>query len=348
MTEKINLYSMTEQALCALVAELGEKAFRGKQIFSWLYSGAESFQDMTNLSKNFRSVLEEKCSMQLPAIAKKQQSVDGTVKYAFRLFDGEIIESVVMRYHHGNTICVSTQAGCNMGCRFCASCIGGKTRDLTAGEMIGQIMAAERDLSCHIGNVVLMGMGEPLDNLDQVLKFMEIANSESGLHIGYRHFTLSTCGLCDKIKVLAEKHLPITLSVSVHSPFNEERSEMMPVNKKYPLEVLVETLKQYQQETSRRISVEYALIQNKNDSPHHAAALMALFAGLQYHVNVIPVNQAREGFKKSSKEQVRQFLACFAAKGIPATARRELGADISAACGQLKHQVNHESLKTQS
>ncbi len=334
-----DLYSLTKQELAELATELGEKAYRGKQIFTWLYRGAKSFDDMTDLSKTFRAKLAEVSTMTLPVIARKQTSVDGTVKYAFRLLDGEVIESVVMAYHHGHTICLSTQAGCNMGCRFCATAVGGKTRDLTAGEILGQILVAQEDLSCRIGNVVLMGMGEPLDNLEQVLKFMEIANDADGMNIGYRHFTLSTCGLCDKINILAEKNLPITLSVSVHSPFDEERSEMMPVNKKYPLRTLVAALKQYQKATGRRISIEYALIQNKNDSALHATALMKLFEGMQYHVNVIPVNPAREGFKKSSRENVRRFLECFSQKGIPATMRRELGADISAACGQLRHEI---------
>ncbi len=334
-----DLYSLTKQELAELVTKLGEKPYRGKQIFTWLYRGVKSFDDMTDLSKTFRAKLADVSTMTLPVIARKQISVDGTVKYAFRLIDGEVIESVVMAYHHGHTICLSTQAGCNMGCRFCATAVGGKTRDLSAGEILGQILVAQEDLSCRIGNVVLMGMGEPLDNLVQVLKFMEIANDADGMNIGYRHFTLSTCGLCDKINVLAEKKLPITLSVSVHSPFDAERSEMMPVNKKYPLSVLVATLKQYQKLTGRRISIEYALIRNKNDSALHAEALMKLFEGMQYHVNVIPVNPAREGFKKSSRENVRRFLECFSQKGIPATMRRELGADISAACGQLRHEV---------
>ena len=277
--------------------------------------------------------------MQLPEIARKQVSADGTVKYAFRLSDGEVIESVVMSYHHGNTICLSTQAGCNMGCRFCASAVGGKTRDLTAGEIMGQLLAAQRDLSIRIGNVVFMGMGEPLDNLGQVLQFMTIANCEEGLNIGYRHFTLSTCGLCDKIILLAEEELPINLAVSVHSPFNDERSEMMPVNKKYPLEKLVEALQFYQGKTGRRITVEYALNKDANDSPAHANELMRLFGGLQYHVNVIPINNAREGFHKSSRDAVNRFVECLTSRGVSATVRRELGADISAACGQLKHEI---------
>ncbi len=342
MAELYDLYSMTQEELCDLACTLGEKPYRGGQIFSWLYGGAAAIDDMTNLSKAFRSALKACCTMALPTVERKQTARDGTVKYAFRLADGEIIESVVMSYHHGYTICVSTQAGCNMGCRFCASAVGGKARDLTAGEMIGQIMAAQRDLSCRIGNVVLMGMGEPLDNLEQVLKFMALANYEDGFHIGYRHFTLSTCGLCDKIDILAEKRLPITLSVSVHSPFDEERSEMMPVNKKYPLKELAAALTRYQAATGRRISLEYALIRDKNDSPAHAKALMERFSALSYHVNVIPVNPAREGFEKSSRDNVRRFLACFASAGIPATARRELGADISAACGQLRHRLKEQ------
>ncbi|MBE7010592.1 MAG: 23S rRNA (adenine(2503)-C(2))-methyltransferase RlmN [Ruminococcaceae bacterium] len=341
----IDIYSLTRAELCDLTVSLGEKSYRGKQVFKWLYGGAESFDDMTDLPKAFREKLKETCRMTLPQIARKQVSKDGTVKYAFRLYDGEVIESVVMSYHHGNTICVSTQAGCNMGCAFCASTVGGKTRDLMAGEILGQIVSAQKDMGLRIGNVVLMGMGEPLDNLEQVLRFMAIANDEECLHIGYRHFTLSTCGLCDQLKKLAEENLPINLSVSVHSPFNEERSKMMPVNKKYPLEKLVESLCAYQQKTGRRISVEYALIQGKNDSVAHARALMKLFSPLSYHVNVIPVNQAREGFVKSKKQAVAAFLECFTERGIPATARRELGSDISAACGQLKHEVKQTELQ---
>ncbi|MBR6729274.1 MAG: 23S rRNA (adenine(2503)-C(2))-methyltransferase RlmN [Clostridia bacterium] len=335
-----DLYSMTEQELCALAEEMGEKPYRGRQIFKWLYAGAKSIDDMTDVSKAFRQKLKESCRMELPVVANKQVSKDETVKFAFRLWDGELIESVVMSYHHGYTICVSTQAGCNMGCAFCASTVGGKTRDLSAGEILGQILAAQQNLAVRIGNVVLMGMGEPLDNLPAVLKFMEIANHENSLSIGYRHFTLSTCGLCDKIVLLAEENLPITLSVSVHSPFDSERSEMMPVNKKYPLAKLVTALRVYQEKTGRRISVEYALIRGKNDSPRHAAELMRLFAGLKYHVNVIPVNEAREGFLKSGRAEINAFLDAFSQKGIPATARRELGSDISAACGQLRHEMN--------
>ncbi len=337
----IDLYAKTAQELCELSVSLGEKSFRGKQLFSWLYSGAKSFDDMTNLSKNFRQVLKENCSVNLPEIARKQESKDGTVKYAFRLWDGEIIESVVMSYHHGHTICLSTQAGCNMGCKFCASALGGKSRDLTAGEIMGQLMAAQRDLSVRIGNVVFMGMGEPLDNLEQVLKFMEIASANEGLNIGYRHFTLSTCGLCDKIELLAEKRLQINLAVSVHSPFDAERSDMMPVNKKYPLKSLVWSLRRYQEVTGRRITVEYALNRGKNDSPAHAKELMRLFSGLLYHVNVIPINAARDGFIKSEKEAVFRFVDCFTNQGVSATVRRELGADISAACGQLKHEIKN-------
>ena len=339
MAERIDLYSKTREELCLLAEQLGEKPFRGKQLFSWLYGDAKSFDDMTNLSKDFRRLLASGCTMELPEIASRQESADGTVKYAFRLNDGEVIESVVMRYHHGNTICLSTQAGCNMGCRFYASAIGGKSRDLTAGEMMGQLLAAQRDLSIRIGNIVFMGMGEPLDNLEQVLQFMEIASCGEGLNIGYRHFTLSTCGLCDKIILLAEKKLPITLAVSVHSPYDEQRSSMMPVNKKYPLGALVKALTRYQATTGRRITLEYALIKGENDSRGHAKELMRLFSGLQYHVNVIPVNAAREGFYKSGKEAVRQFVEYLTQKGVSATVRRELGADISAACGQLKHQI---------
>ncbi len=338
----IDLYGLTARELCDLSLQLGEKSFRGKQLFSWLYSGAESFDDMTNLSKQFRQVLKEHCSVSLPEIARKQQSKDGTVKYAFRLSDGEIIESVVMSYHHGHTICLSTQAGCNMGCKFCASAVGGKSRDLSAGEIMGQLMAAQRDLSVRIGNIVFMGMGEPLDNLEQVLQFMEVAGSEEGLNIGNRHFTLSTCGLCDKILLLAEKRLQINLAVSLHSPFDAERSEMMPVNKKYPLKALVQSLRQYQEATGRRITLEYALNRGKNDSPAHARELMRLFSGFSYHVNVIPINAARDGFLKSEKDAVKRFVDCFTERGISATVRRELGADISAACGQLKHEIQND------
>lgn len=335
-----NLYAMTQAELCTMAETMGEKAFRGRQIFEWLYSGrAATIDDMTNLSKAFRAELSAAYTMALPSVLKKQISRDGTVKYAFALADGEVIESVVMSYHHGHTICVSTQAGCNMGCRFCATAIGGKARNLTAGEMLGQILAAQRDLLCRIGNVVLMGMGEPLDNMEQVLRFMEIANHEAGLQIGYRHFTLSTCGLCDKIEALADRQLPITLSVSVHTPFDAERDKLMPVNRKYPLARLAQSLLYYQQATGRRISLEYALIQNQNDSAAHAEELMRVFKGLSYHVNVIPVNPAREGFVRSDKAHIRRFLEYLTSHGIAATTRRELGADIDAACGQLRHNI---------
>ncbi len=340
MQTQQSLYAMTLSELCALAEAMGEKPFRGRQIFEWLYSGrAASFDDMTNLSKAFRAGLAERYSMALPSVVRKQVSRDGTVKYAFSLADGEVIESVVMSYHHGHTICVSTQVGCNMGCRFCATAVGGKARDLTAGEMLGQILAAQRDLSCRIGNVVLMGMGEPLDNMEQVLRFMEIANHEAGLQIGYRHFTLSTCGLCDRIEALADRQLPITLSVSVHTPFDSERDEMMPVNRKYPLARLAQALLYYQRATGRRISLEYALIQNQNDTPAHAKELMRVFDGLSYHVNVIPVNPAREGFIRSEKAHIKQFLDYLTSRGIVATTRRELGADIDAACGQLRRKI---------
>ncbi len=339
-----DLYSMTEQELSALAVSLGEKPFRGKQIFSWLYGGATSIGEMTNLSKGFREKLSKTCRMSLPEIARKQVSRDKTVKYAFRLYDGEVIESVVMSYHHGHTICISTQAGCNMGCRFCASTVGGKSRDLSAGEMLGQILAAQRDLSLRISNVVLMGMGEPLDNLDEVLKFFKLASSEAGLHIGMRHFTLSTCGLCDKIRLLAEEKLPINLAVSVHSPFDEQRSALMPVNRKYPLGELVAALCYYQEQTGRRITLEYALDRGNNDSIEHAKALAKLFSPLMFHVNVIPINQAREGFYQSEKEAVVRFVDFLTAHGISATVRRELGSDISAACGQLKHEIKNETI----
>ncbi len=336
---QLDLYSMSVEELSALSVSLGEKPFRGKQIFSWLYGGAEAISDMSNLSKAFREKLAGAATMALPEIARKQVSRDKTVKYAFRLSDGELIESVVMSYHHGHTICISTQAGCNMGCRFCASTLGGKSRDLTAGEMLGQILAAQRDLSLRIGNVVLMGMGEPLDNLENVLKFFALASDEKGLSIGMRHFTLSTCGLCDKIKVLAEKRLPINLAVSVHSPFDGERSAMMPVNKKFPLQELVSALSYYQEKTGRRITLEYALDKGHNDSIEHARALVKRFSPLMFHVNLIPINKAREGFQQSGREAVERFASELSRLGISATVRRELGADISAACGQLKKEL---------
>ncbi len=344
MPETVNLYGKTQEEICALLESFGEKRYRGKQVFTWLYRGISSFDDMTDLSKPLREKLKEHCSVELPQVAKKEVSRDGTVKFAFRLSDGEVIESVLMSYKHGHTLCVSTQVGCNMGCRFCASTVGGKSRDLTAAEMIGQILAAQKEENVRIGSVVLMGMGEPLDNLDAVLKFMEIANEENGLSIGYRHFTLSTCGLCDKIELLAEKQLPITLSVSLHSPFDEERSAMMPVNKKYPIARLLGALRTYQEKTGRRISVEYALNKGKNDTKEHAKEIMRLFSGMLYHVNIIPINPAREGFLKSDAETVKRFAGFFAARSVPATVRRELGSDINAACGQLRQKVSKTNI----
>lgn len=339
MTEKKNLKSYTYNELEALVRnELGEPSFRAKQIFEWLYRGADSFDEMSNLSKSLRERLGAAYTAGNLKIEQKFVSrIDETRRYLLKLEDGNYIESVLMKYHHGYTICVSSQVGCAMGCRFCASTRNGKARNLSAGEIIGQVMTVQKDLGERISNIVMMGIGEPLDNYDEVLKFLEIVNHPSGLNIGHRHITLSTCGLVPKIKDLADRQLQITLSVSLHAADDETRSEIMPVNRRYSISQLMEACRYYIKKTNRRISFEYTLISGVNDNSAEAEKLLKLLHGMLCHVNLIPVNPVKEtGFKQGSRAKIEEFQRILESGGISATIRRELGADISAACGQLR------------
>ncbi len=340
----INLLDMTCEEVTSYIISQNEPKFRGKQIYSWLYKGISSFEDMLNIPKSLREKLNENCTLGQLEIAEKFVSdIDETRKYLLQLNDGNYIETVLMKYHHGYTICVSSQVGCRMGCKFCASTLNGKVRDLTAGEIIGQILAVQNDLGERISNIVMMGIGEPLDNFDNVMKFLKIVSSPDGLNIGMRHISLSTCGLVPKIYELADEKLQITLSISLHATDDKMRSSIMPVNNKYNIEKLIDACRYYIEKTNRRISFEYTLIAGVNDNIETADALIKLLSGMLCHVNLIPVNAVSEtGFKKSDRKKVEAFQAQLEKNGISATIRREMGSDISAACGQLRNK------KTQS
>lgn len=334
-----DLRSLTYKELEEFVVKTGEAKFRAGQIFSWLHQKcALSLDEMTNLSKAFREKLSETSYVSSAHIEEKYISkIDGTVKYLIGLSDGECVETVVMRYHHGITICISSQVGCRMGCKFCASTIGGKIRDLTAGEIILQVMLAQKDIGERISNIVMMGIGEPLDNFENVSRFLENVNDERGLNIGYRHISLSTCGLVDGIDKLAKMDIPITLSISLHAPNDEIRNRTMPVNGKYNIDTLLDACRRYQAVTTRRISFEYAMIDGVNDTEQCARELAGRLKGILCHVNLIPVNNVEErDYKKSSKEAIKKFIDIMQKAGITATVRRELGSDISASCGQLR------------
>ncbi len=334
----IDLKDFEFDELAEFLKELGEPKFRAKQIFSWLHKGVESFDEMTNLSKNTREKLSKQCVVSTLKIREKYVSkIDKTTKYLFELPDGNCIESVVMYYKHGISICISSQVGCRMGCGFCASTIGGLYRSLTPGEILNQVIFAGKDIGERISNIVMMGIGEPLDNFDNVVKFLHNVNHPDGINIGYRHISLSTCGVVPKIYELAEKNLPITLSVSLHAPNNEIRSSIMPINKKYPIEELIKACRDYIKATGRRISFEYSLISGVNDSAENADELTGLLKGMLAHVNLIPVNKIEErDYHKGDKKEIRAFCERLCAKGINATVRRELGSDIQASCGQLR------------
>lgn len=334
---KTDLRNLTFEEIRALCAKLSLPGYRAEQIFGAAFR-VGSIDEITTLSKDLRKTLSENYYIGNLICRQRQVSKkDGTVKFLFGLSDGNCIESVFMRYHHGNTLCVSTQVGCAMGCAFCASTIGGRVRNLTAAEILEQIIAAEKETGEKISNIVMMGIGEPLDNFDNVVKFLKIVNHKDALGIGYRHISLSTCGVVPKIYELANLNLPITLSVSLHAPFNDLRSEMMPINKKYPLQTLHAAMEDYIKKTNRRISIEYALIRGKNDSAACADKLAELFCGGLYHINLIPVNNVRErGFQKTDKMHVLKFQQRLTSHGLNATVRRELGSDIDAACGQLR------------
>ena len=336
--------SQSSEELAKTLQEISEKSgvkiekFRSTQIYGWLVKGVYSFDEMLNVPKTIKAVLDEYCFLALPQIEKKLVSkIDGTVKYLFRLHDGEFVESVFMRYEHGNTICVSSQVGCRMGCTFCASTLMGLTRNLYPSEILGQVIAAMRDMGERISNIVMMGIGEPLDNYDNVMKFLELVNDEKGVNIGHRHISLSTCGLCDKIRQLADEKKQITLSLSLHASDAETRRKLMPVARKYDLDELMESCRYYISKTGRRISFEYAMIAGENDSHAHAERLGNLLSGMICHVNLIPLNDVKErSYTKSSKKAIDDFVKILERKHITATVRRKLGSDINASCGQLR------------
>lgn len=337
-----DIKSMTQPELSQFLGELGEPAFRAKQVFTWLHRGVTSFEEMTNLSKLLREKLAEQCCITAPVVARKQESkLDGTIKYLWELADGNCIETVLMQYHHGNTVCISSQVGCRMGCAFCASTIAGKVRDLRPSEMLDQVLFTQLDSGREISNIVLMGIGEPLDNMENVLRFLELVNHPDGMNIGMRHISLSTCGVVPGIDALAEKQLQLTLSVSLHAPDSETRSRIMPVNRAYDVELLFDACHRYFEKTGRRISFEYAMIDGVNDNDWQADLIAKKLRGMPGHVNLIPLNDVVESPYKPSR-RVAAFQKRLESHGITATVRRSLGGDIDASCGQLRRKAMEE------
>ena len=333
-----NIFDLKLVELQSWMEYNGEKGFRAKQVFDWIYKGTLDFMDMANIPLSLRNKLKDNFTISLPEIVKSYKSnIDETVKLLLKYDDGNVIETVVMKYKYGNTVCVSSQIGCGMGCKFCASTINGVVRNLTAGEIIAQVIVASKFIGERISNIVIMGSGEPLVNYDNVIKFIDIVNWEQGLNIGQRHITLSTCGIVPKIYELANKKLQITLAISLHSPWDEERKKIMPIANEYSIVDIVEACKYYINITGRRITFEYALINNVNDRKEDADQLIKLLKGLLCHVNLIPMNEVKESsFKKSSVSSIQSFRQKLIEGGIDTTIRRELGSDINAACGQLR------------
>lgn len=337
-----DIKSMTLEEMTGAMKALGEPAFRGKQVFSWLHKGVRSFDEMSNLSKALREKLQNAYYITVPTVERKQVSAqDGTVKYLWKLADGNCIETVLMQYRHGNTVCISSQVGCRMGCAFCASTIGGKVRDLTPSEILDQVLFTQMDSGLPVSNIVLMGIGEPMDNLDNVLRFLELVNHSEGLNIGMRHISLSTCGVIPGIQRLADLGLQLTLSVSLHAPDSETRSRIMPVNKAYDVEKLFAACHDYFKKTGRRISFEYAMIDGVNDSDAQADLIAQKIRGMPGHVNLIPLNDVAESPLKPSR-RTRQFQQRLESHGVTATVRRSLGGDIDASCGQLRRKAMEE------
>lgn len=338
MSERLDLRGMTFSELKEFTAKLGAEAFRGAQVFDWIYKGKKSFRDMNNIPEALRYKLEEKTYIgQLNIMTVQKSKYDGTRKYLLELPDGNSIECVFMKYKYGNSICISSQAGCRMGCKFCASTRSGLARNLTAGEMVSEIMAVIEDTGEKAGHIVVMGSGEPFDNYDNLAKFLRIINESRGLGIGMRNVTVSTCGIVPKILQFADDFNQVNLAISLHASGNDERSEIMPINNKYPIEDVISACKTYIEKTNRRITFEYTLVAGVNDSERSAKKLAALLKGMLCHVNLIPLNTVRESkLKTVSRKKAFEFQKILMDKGIPATVRRELGDDIDAACGQLR------------
>ena len=337
-TEKRDIKSLLPEELSAQFKELGLPGFRAKQVFRWLSRGAASFEEMTDLSRDLRARLDALYEIPSLTVLRRQEStVDGTIKFLWRLPDGESVETVLMRYKHGNTVCISSQVGCRMGCAFCASTIGGKVRDLRASEILDEVIRTGLEARAEISNIVLMGIGEPLDNFDNVIRFLRLVNHPEGQNIGMRHISLSTCGIAEGIDKLAELNLQLTLSVSLHAPDDETRAKLMPVNRAYGVEKLYDACERYFQRTGRRISFEYAMVRDVNDTPYHAALLIKRLRGAGAHVNLIRLNYVEErGLLPSTEERVREFEKALSEGGVTVTVRRRLGSDIDAACGPLR------------
>lgn len=337
--EKKDIRSYTFEELKQEMEHLGEKSFRAKQVYEWLHVKlADSFEEMTNLSKALREKLDAAYEIAPVKMLERQESkMDGTNKFLFCLQDGHVVESVLMKYKHGNSVCISSQVGCRMGCKFCASTIGGLERNLKASEMLGQIYQIQKISGERVSNVVVMGTGEPMDNYDNVLRFLELITSEDGLNISQRNITISTCGIVPKIKELAQKHLQITLAISLHSPNDEMRRGLMPIAMKYSIDELLDACHYYFKETNRRMTFEYSLVAGVNDQPVHAEELAGRLKGFPCHVNLIPVNPIKErDFKQSMPKSVMEFKKILEKNRVNVTIRREMGADINAACGQLR------------
>ena len=332
-----NILDLSLEELKIWFLENDEKAFRAEQVYQWLYKGQWNFREMKNINSSAIDKLSSNFYIGIPKILEKLESKDGTIKLLLAFADGNVIETVIMKYKHGNSICVSTQVGCRMGCRFCASTLEGRIRDLTPGEIISQILLAEDIISARISNIVLMGSGEPLDNFSNVIKFINLVNSPKGLNIGQRHITLSTCGLVPKIYELADKQLQITLAISLHASDDTKRREMMPIANRYSIKEILQACKYYTDKTNRRITFEYALVKGSNDGKEDAYRLCNLLKGTLSHVNLIPINEVEEReYQRSEDKAILEFHNILISKGIETTIRREMGSDINAACGQLR------------
>ena len=341
---KADIKSMLPEEIEAELIKMGEPKFRAKQIFSWLSRGVRSFDDMSDLSKKLRSELDERFLITVPKPSRRQESqIDGTIKYLWELADGNAVETVVMSYKHGNTVCISTQVGCRQGCAFCASTIGGLVRNLEPSEMLDEVLFSQLDSGHEISNIVLMGIGEPLDNYDNVVKFLRLVNHPLGMNIGMRHISLSTCGLTEKIDKLAELNLQLTLSISLHAPDDETRSKLMPANRGRGVDELISVCRRYYERTGRRISFEYAMIDGVNDTQEQAKKLAGLAKQCGAHINLIPLNHVEErAFKPSTAENLKKFISILEANGANSTVRRKLGSDVDASCGQLRRKAAKE------
>ena len=341
INEKTDIKSLLPNELSDYLKSMGQPAYRSKQVFSWLQKGCGSFDEMSNIPAALRAELAESCHLYAPTVSRKQVSkIDGTIKYLWELCDGNAVETVVMRYHHGNTVCISTQVGCRQGCAFCASTIGGLVRNLRASEILDEVLFSEKDSGLPISNIVLMGIGEPLDNYDEVMRFLDLINCPEGRNIGMRHISLSTCGITERMDALAERDMQITLSVSLHAPDDETRSKIMPANRGRGVDELFRKCASYYEKTGRRISFEYAMIDGVTDSVEQAELLSRRVKPLAAHVNLIPLNHVDERhFEPSTAANQKRFIEILEKNGVNVTVRRRLGSDVDASCGQLRRKT---------